>query len=871
MKPGERLGPYEILAPIGKGGMGEVWKARDTRLGRDVAIKISAEQFSERFEREARAVAALNHPNICTLYDVGPNYLVMEYIEGATLAERIKEGPIPLEEALAIARHVADALDAAHEKNIIHRDLKPGNIKIKPDGTVKVLDFGLAKIGGTPTAGKAEDSPTLTLAATQAGMILGTAAYMSPEQARGKEVDKRADIWAFGVVLYEMVTGRQLFEGETVSDMLAAVLRKEPDWEQVPVQVRRLLKRCLEKDPKRRLRDIGDLWELLDKAPQSTATSRSRLEYLGWIAAAVLAIIALGISFAHFRAKPPEAEQPVRFDIAPPEGGRFTNPLLFAVSPDGRRLAFQAVGKDGIRRIWVHSLDSAESHPLAGTEGINIAPWWSPDSHFVAFIDKGHFVKMDATGGPAEELCDLRGMSGGWHGGTWSKDYGIIFGYRTIFRCSVSGGAPTPLTTIDPSRQEVFHGRPVLLPDGRHFFYLRYSRDPEMTGISVGSLDAKPEAQDRKLLLTTQFGVAYAPSSNPSMGHLLFLRESTLMAQPFDLRRLELSGEPARVAEQVGNNNNVFGFFSAAENGTLAYRRTASANSQLTWFDRQGKLIGQAGEPAPYQYVVLSPDETRAARSLSQGFILNPDIWLLEFARGVSTRFTFHRATFPVWSPDGTHVAFSSSRAGPYDLYQKASNGAGDDELLFKSTEGKTPTSWSADGRFLLYTAFNPKTKSDLWVLPLQGDRKPIPLLRSDYNEAWGRFSPDSRWIAYQSDDSGMNEIYVQPLDLTLANAVSLGPGKTLISKGGGIRPVWRRDGKELFYQAPDRKVMAVEVTTKPALQVGSPKLLFQVPDAESIWDVSADGKRFLVPVPVTESAQTPITVLLNWQSGLKK
>jgi Tol biopolymer transport system component len=515
-------------------------------------------------------------------------------------------------------------------------------------------------------------------------------------------------------------------------------------------------------------------------------------------------------------------------------------------------------------------MDSAQSHPLAGTEGVNIAPWWSPDSRFLAYLDKQrHIVQMDATGGPPEEVCDLRSVGTAWHGGSWNKESGMILGLDGMFRCSTTNGVLTRLTTVEQSRNELFHGRPVPLPDGRHFLYMRYSRDAEMTGIYVGSLDSKPDVQDRHLLFPTQFGTAYAPSQDPLLGHVLFLRGTALMAQPFDVRRLRLTGEAERVAEAVGNNGNVFGFFSAADNGTLSYRRTASADSQLTWFDRQGKQLSEVGEPAPYQYVRLSPDGTRAARGLLGGFLLNPDIWLLEFARGVSTRFTFGNNTKadPVWSPDGAHIAFYRGR----DLYQKASNGAGDEELLVKSAESKRPTSWSSDGRFLLYDVLDPHTKYDLWMLPLQGGREPFPILHSEFNEGSGRLSPGMQWLAYQSDESGTNEIYIRPLNFSVTNTVSLGEGKTLISKGGGIRPVWRGDGRELYYQAPDRKVMAVEIGSGPALQAGIPQPLFQVPDAETAWDVSMDGKRFLLPVPVTQSAQTPITVVLNWQAGLKK
>jgi len=866
---GAKLGPYEILAPIGKGGMGEVWKARDTRLGRDVAIKISAEQFSERFEREARAVAALNHPNICTLYDVGPNYLVMEYIEGATLAERIKEGPIPLEEALGIARHVADALDAAHEKNIIHRDLKPGNIKIKPDGSVKVLDFGLAKMGGTPAA-KPEDSPTLSMAATQAGMILGTAAYMSPEQARGKEVDKRADIWAFGVVLYEMVTGKKLFQGDDITDTLAAVLRHEPNWEQVPAQVRRLLKRCLEKDPKKRLRDIGDVWELLEEAPAIQGA-----QYRSWLwpsVAALLFISLVPIAFLHFREKSPTTPQSMLFQIIPPEKSPTTAHV--SISPDGRQVLYSGSGTDGREHLWLRDLNAPEARLLLGAEGSgtpSLNPFWSPDSRFIGFSVEGKVKKIAVSGGPPQALCDT--ADGDTGGGAWNQEGVILFGSNAsgLFRVSSSGGVATAVTVLDPSRHERFHRRPVFLPDERHFLYVRTSDDPENTGIFVGSLDAKPEEQSRKRLLPSQIGVVYAPAADASTGFILFLQDDTLMAQAFDSRRLELTGEAAPVAEQVGNNTNTTGYFSASDTGALVYLSAGGTNSRLMWFDRQGKALGPASEPGRYLHLKLSPDGTQVAASRRDG--KNVDIWLLEFARGTSTRLTFdpERHNFPIWSPDGSQIVFAYSQKGTTDLYRKPSSGAGEEEALLKSNESKYPTDWSGDGRFLLYTVNGPKTRSDIWMLPLDGDHKATPFLATPFMEGHARFSPDGHWVVYQSNESGRTEVYVRSFP-------SSGGGKWMVSSGGGSMPRWRKDGKELLYFAPDNRLMSVEVsTTGVSFQAGVPKPLFKAPAPVLLgvvigdnWDVTADGQRFLVNT-IEDSNLQPITVVLNWQAGLKK
>jgi eukaryotic-like serine/threonine-protein kinase len=903
LAPGTQLGPYRIEAMLGAGGMGRVYRSHDTRLGRTVALKISRVEFTERFECEARAVAALNHPNICTIYDVGPNYLVMELIEGETL-----KGPLPLETALHYARQIADALEAAHEKGIVHRDLKPGNIKIKPDGTVKVLDFGLAKLRPVEIAPgtKPEDSPTISMAATTAGMILGTAAYMSPEQARGKVVDKRADIWAFGVVLHEMLTGRRLFDGEDVTETLALVIKGEPKWDGIPANVQRLLKACLEKDPAHRLRDIGDAWRVLEAASDLTVASRSRLGIVAWIVAAVAVVGFAALAFVHFREQPPRRDL-ARFQISPPEKTRFEgNPY---VSPDGRRVAFNLRGADGRSQLWIRSLDSLVSTPVAGTEDVVNTGFWSPDSRFLGFVAQGKLKKVDASGGPPQTLCDLPSVEpgpsrgSGFRAGAWGREGVIVFGVRGsgLWRVSDAGGVPSPITKLDPSRRESFHGVPDFLPDGRHFLYARVMRDEGDNAIYIGSLDATPEQQSATLLPGTAAGAVYVPASGPdsSTGHVLFSREGSLMAQGFDVRRLQLSGEAVPIAEGM-----VYAGprpFSVSTTGVLAYRTGVDTGgfaglTQLTWFDRQGKALGTAGEPGQFNSLALSPDGSRVAVSrAAPGGVRGAsgvahDIWVHETARGTSTRLTSDPAIdwLATWSPDGSRLIFSSERDGSaFNLYQKLASGAGDEELLFKSTEDKSSQDWSRDGRFLLYSVavsgargggdFR-ATSQDLWVLPLTavnpGGRKPEIYLKTEFNESQARFSPDGRFIAYGSDLSGRDEIYVRPFPAASA-------GKWTVSTGGGVAPRWRADGKELFYISADSKMMAVEVSTRPVFKAGIPKMLFHAPiwggasfRVATRYDVTADGNKFLINSVLMNAgapAPSPITVVLNWTALLKK
>jgi eukaryotic-like serine/threonine-protein kinase len=902
---GSYLGSYAVLSPLGAGGMGEVYRARDSKLGRDVALKVLPEVFARdaermaRFQREAKVLASLNHPNIASIYgleDSGATHaLVMELVEGPTLADRIKQGAIPVDEALRIAKQIADALEYAHERGIVHRDLKPANVKVTSDDAVKVLDFGLAKaVQGEASEVDISSSPTMTRMATLAGVLLGTAAYMSPEQAKAKPVDRRADIWAFGCVLYEMLTGKMAFSGETVTDTLAAIIKEEPDWSRLPagtpVRVRLLLQRCLQKDPKQRLRDIGDarisLEEVLSGAAEQSSVVAMPIaapvwyRALPWVVAACFAIALAVVAGIHFRAaSPPQFANAVRFQIPiterlAPGGGNF------ALSPDGRHLAFPATGPDGVSRLWIRSLDSLEERPLPGSESSVFPPFfWSPDSRYIVFDGGGKLKKIDTGGGPAQTLCEISHFA---VGGSWNQEGTIVFGSGNgggLQRVSANGGPSSPVTVLDPSGSEVRHDFPLFLPDGRHFIYQRTSNKPGNSGIYVGSLDAKPEEQSSKRLLETALGGQYVSSSDPGTGQLLFLRDGTLMAQTFDTNRLELSGEPVAVAQHVGSFLDS-GFFSVSTNGVLVYRTGSSGGSRLEWIDGQGKAIGTAGEPAAFYTLSLSPDGSRAVfgRLDSQ----NPavSLWLLDLSRGTSARFTFDSFddTNPVWSPDGNHVAFGSARGGPHDLYQKLASGVGDEEVLLKSDQDKYPESWSRDGRFLIFESQDPKTtNSNLWVLPLEGDRKPFPFAPSEFNNRDGQFSPDGRRIAYVSDESGRDEIYVRTFSPDPAAPASDAGGKWLISTAGGREPRWSADGKLLYYLAFDGKLMAVKITMQPVFRAEVPGPLFQTPPASSLsgygesWDVTRDGKRFLFLAPIEQAEQTPFTVVLNWQAGLKK
>jgi serine/threonine protein kinase len=904
---GTKVGPYEIVSPIGAGGMGEVYRARDTKLNREVALKVLPSAFARdaermaRFQREAQLLASLNHPNIAAIHGLeesgGVRALVMELVEGPTLAERIAQGPILLEETLTIARQIAEGLEYAHEKGIVHRDLKPANVKITSEGTVKVLDFGLAKAAeGTVATGSASDSPTLTVAATQAGVILGTAAYMSPEQARGKAVDKRADIWAFGVVLYEMLTGKQAFEGETISDTLAAVIKSEPNLgalpKTTPLPIRKLLLRCLMKEQRRRLQAIGEARIAIDEYladpvgtteaavlgfPVGVRKSSFKRERLVWIIATavlLLATIAGGVSYWWLSRVPART---IVAEILPSENSQFNFSGLLGgapvLSPDGRTLAFSASDASGKKMLWVRSLDSSASRLLADTEG-SASPFWSADSRVLGFFADGKLKTIEASGSGASAvvLADAPADAGG----SWNRDGTILFvpDYRKgLYQVAASGGAPVIVIAEDASKYSVY-AWPRFLPDGKHFLYAAGATDPALAGTYFASLDGK----ENRLLLRGGDRATYAS------GFLLYLRNSTLMAQTFDPERGELKGDAHSVVQRVLETFGS-GVFDASENGVLIYQQSIGrvGGRRMRWLDRGGKELDFIGEAGAYCDVRLSPDGRKLAFNAGDP---NSEVWVNDLVRGVRMRLTIDPDTdhgVPVWSPDGSRILFAAltgkARRG---IYQKPSNGAGGEELLLAAETSNTsiyPTSWSSDGRFILYVRGDPGSPSaqgDIGVLPLAGDRKPRLLVQTQAAAYDGQFSPDARWVAYTSRESGREEVYVVPFDAAKLLNTNSGSenvragGKWLISTSGGHCPRWRKDGKEIFYLSPDNKMMAVGVEVREnSIELQTPRSLFTAIPADffSPYDVSADGKKFLINTPNVQN--TPLTLVVNWTGRL--
>ncbi len=858
---GDRLGPYEILAPIGAGGMGEVYLGRDTRLGREVAIKVSAQEFSERFEREASAIAALNHPNICHLYDVGPNYLVMELVEGES-----PKGPLPLEEALRIAHQIAAALEAAHEKGIVHRDLKPGNIKITPDGTVKVLDFGLAKQTGLAIQSRDSDgavtpnSPTFTMGMTEAGMILGTAAYMSPEQARGKPVDKRADIWAFGVVFYELLTGQRLFQGEDLTETLASVVKEQPNLDQAPVEVRRLLRKCLEKDPKKRLRDIGDAWELLeDREPAIAAPSRSRFGRLPWIVAGIFAVIA-GISlWGWLRPAPPEPRAVVRLTATLPI---VTNiPGALAMSRDGSRLAF--VGGPQ-RQIYVRMLDQLEARPISGTEGAGFL-CFSPDGQWISYADlsgqPNKLKKIALAGGPAQVLADAIQTTGP-PTQDWGVDDNILFSSNgVLMRIPEAGGTPQTLATPDPKKNELFYFSPQLLPGGKQVL-LSIARSG---GGEVAALNL--QTGEKKILVENVLASGrYVPTRpGSSQGHIVYCsRTGSLMAAALDASRMEVKGSPIPVLDGVqgGYRNSPFALWGISDSGTLAYVAGgpgAGSAFTLVWVDRTGVEQPVPAPPRFYTFVRLSPEAQRLALAvLGQGL----QLWVYDLARGTLRNLTSEGSGgYAIWTPDGKRLIFSPSSGT--SVVSTPADASDAPSILTSENSRVIPTSVSPDGKLVI--GYN--STGGLWVMPLpegsSGGAKLQSFLDSRSQKVDPAFSPDGHWVAYRSDETGNREIYVAPYP---------GPGgKFLISTEGGASPRWSHDGRELFYRNGG-KMMAVDVQTSPMFRAGTPKMLFQGNYANS-YDVAPDGKRFLMikPPAALQAPTDQVTVVLNWFEELRR
>ena len=889
LKPGDELGPYRVDALIGKGGMGEVYRGTDTRLGRPVAIKISPREFSDRFEREAHAISSHNHPNICTLYDVGPNFLVMEFVEGDTLSHLIKQGPMPLEKVLQYAIQIADALSAAHTKGIIHRDLKPANIILTRSG-VKVLDFGLAKFSATAkfSASGSSELQTQTSPITGSGSIVGTLHYMSPEQAEGRDTDERSDIFSFGAVLYEMITGRRAFDGDSQTAILAAILKDQPAPMQqfqpmVPRALDRVVRKCLEKKPDDRWHSAHDLkptLELIDLAGPTSASSSvsgSGIQPAApipsgrkWLWPAVAAVIAMGAILALWAPwRKPIPTQSVRFEVGPTEKMTFISQAAMAVSPDGRWMVFPAFGEDGAQHYFVRALDGVEVRLLPGTEGSQAPASWSYDSRWVVIATGNKLKKVDIQGGPPQNISDFPGLLSG---AGWNSDGVIITSSsdaRTaILRVSSSGGELSPVTVL--AAGEFGHRWPQFLPDGKHFLYLRATSDAAKAGMYIGSINVPPNQQSTQRLLATDRQAYYAALPGSRAGHLIFLRGLTLMAQPFDPAKMTLSGEPMAIADGIDSFTNTnHGLFSVSDNGTLVYRAGNGSQTLLTWIDRQGNPAGTLGEPGDYAFPAISPDGNRVA--VAVGPPGSRDIWIFDVARGASTRFTFDPANdqSPVWSPDGKNIAFSSNRSGQLDLYIKPADGSGEEKLLLKTDEPKTAEHWTKDGRFLLFDSTGRGTGADMWALPFSGEPKPISLLKTQFNEGRARVSPDGRWLAYSSLESGNGEVYARPF----TPEAPAGTGaKWLVSKGGGTRPIWRGDGKELFYFV-NGQAMAVDIDTSKGFQAGVPRRMFAGPIGVggSGWDLSPDGKRFLFAAPPGAGRAIPFTVVLNWVAGLKK
>ena len=900
LSSGTKLGPYEIQDLLGAGGMGEVYRARDPRIGREVAIKILPSSYSEdsnrltRFEQEARATGLLNHPNILAIYDVGTEngspYLVSELLEGETLRNKLEAGPLTKRKAIDYAQQITKGLAAAHEKGIIHRDLKPENLFITKDGRLKILDFGLAKLILPEPVNPGQSSLQTASAQSIPGLILGTAGYMSPEQVRGRPADQRSDIFTFGAILYEMLTAKRAFHGETIADMMSSILQKDPvDLSQkiqnVPPGLQRIMERCMEKDPEERFQSARDLTfaleaisgssdtqaaAILEAAPAAPSASRNRkLTLFLTGAASLLFATSLIFGVAYFRNKSQQAlARPIQFEIFPKESVSFFTQTAPQVSPDGRLIHFQATDSAGSTLLFVRDLNSFSLKRLPGTDGA-LNSFWSPDSRSIAFFAQGKLRRIDLQGGAVQDICD----SSPGRGGTWNRDNIIVFSPASnsaLVKVSASGGQPQPVTQLSSEPPEYSHRYPQFLPDGKHFLFLSLFagdgadaffpfRDAtnSKSGIYVGSLDSK----EKKFLLSSGTNASFAQPKS-----LFFVRQSTLMVQSFDPDKMQLQREARPIVQQVGFVPTGQSSFSTSENGVLAYR-ARGVQQRLTLVDREGKTIGSVGPVGDYDDPALSPDGKRLA--VTRGDIGNAqNVWVYDFNRNTFSRFTFNPVICddPVWSADGQKIVYS----GEGNIYMKSTGGAQQEKLLYKNEFDKVPLGWSADGQTILFSVALPKTSIDISLLSLEG--KPSPLLKGEFNETHVQLSPDGRWIAYSSDESGGFEVYVQSFP-------ELSRGKWQISSNGGVQPRWRKDGKELFYFAPDGTIVAVPVlATTDHFEAGTPQPLFKNPQLMSLmndvrrpaYDVFPDGQRFLINMQL-ETDTAPISVILNWPALLPK
>jgi Tol biopolymer transport system component/tRNA A-37 threonylcarbamoyl transferase component Bud32 len=902
---GTRLGPYEIQSPLGAGGMGEVYRARDTRLDRTVAVKVlnaqlvASTELRARFEREAKVISQLQHPNICVLHDVGNegpiDYLVMEFLQGESLAERLRKGPLAAEQVLSIAIEIADALEKAHRAGVVHRDLKPGNVMLTKSGA-KLLDFGLAKpLSATVASGTGRTSSASVFAAaltqtmpaqspasplSTAGAVIGTVQYMSPEQIQGIEADARSDIFSFGVMLFEMVTGKRTFEGKTQASIVGQILAVDPPSvsilrPQTPPGLDRVIRLCLDKDPDERIQTAHDLklqLQAIAEAPlattQAPVVAPARRSFLPWAAAGVLAIAAIAFALAYLQSlRAPQVS--VHSYILAPEKATFVltgndagPPVL---SPDGLRVAFVAKSADGKQMLWIRPLNSTVAQLMSGTEGATY-PFWSADSRYVGFFAASKLNKLDASGGPPQALCDA---SAG-RGGTWNSAGTIVFAPDTtsgLARVDAAGGTRVALTILDP--KETSHRWPDFLPDGNHFLYFAHGSTNADSGIYLAALDSK----QRKLLLRNDSNAIYA-----APGYLLFVRDNTLMLQGFNLRSLALEGGVKPMADHLAVNTDTWrGILAASANGELLYQHgAASGGSQLFWYDPSGKQ----GEPvlsetANYYQPALSPDASKLAFVLENNGI--GDIWVLDLTRHTKTRITFGPlySDWPVWWPDGKSIVFSYGPSGTLDsLYRQNADGTGSKEKLLETPGiSEFPFSVSPDGRYIACMRNDRKSNAgwDIWALPMfpdkSGEQKPFPVVATNFQDVGPSFSPDGKWLAYANNETGRFEVYIQPFPS--------GAGRWQVSTAGGSRPNWRKDGKELFFFSIDQQVMAVDVSQKGAsLQLGAPHALFKattVTTSNGPYTVSADGKKFVMNTVLPQSITEPLTLITNWPADLKQ
>lgn len=874
LSPGESIGPYKIVSLIGAGGMGEVYRAGDPRLGRDVAVKILPAHYSQdrdrmrRFEQEARAAGALNHPNILAIYDVGfrngSPYLVSEMLQGELLRQKLKGEQLSTRKVVQYSLQLAKGLSAAHEKGIVHRDLKPENIFITKEGLVKILDFGLAKLTQPEVSANAAPAEHQT----ETGVVLGTVVYMSPEQVRGLKVSHRSDIFAFGAVLYEMLSGKRPFRGDSQIEVMHEILKADPPEltqsnPAVPPALERIVRRCLEKDPDHRFQSTSDLAFALeslssDSGPPAIALPPARKRvHPAWILTALFFLATLVLAMIVYRsigiATQQDSPDVRRLSIVLPEHSIINS---FAVSPDGRRVAYAINEPIGPSTLWLRSLDSTQSEQIPGSEEAAF-PFWSPDSRSIGFFTWHELKKLTIGGGLPVSVsnADLP------KGGTWNRNGVMLCALSNVdglYRIPAEGGDPTPVTTLDSSRGELMHRFPRFLPDGRHFFYLIRSSKPDYSGLYVGSLDSK----EKKRISPDPQTAEYV-----SPGYGLFSRNGKLMAQPFDSTRVDFTGEATPISNDVDSDWVVGPQFSVSENNVLVYGNKCSWKSHPVWFDRSGKQAAAVGEPGKYTFADMSFDEKRLLTNY------NGAMWMVDLLKRSFVRFAITENNQATFSPDGSHVAYFEQVESGGNLYQRLSNGTGKAELIFHTNFFVLgQMNWSADGRFIVLSNYDASTRFDLWILPLFGERKAFPYLQTDAREQNGTFSPDGKWIAYESDETGHAEVYVRSFPLEAA-------GKWQISTTGGQQPKWRRDGKELFYLTLDKKLMATEVQTGQTFEAGTTRLLFQthaepilIPNSDiNQYFVGADGQHFLINTIIENTTPCELTVMLNWKSLLKK